>query len=254
METVKIHTQDAVQTVTLNRPESLNAFNGQLMDDLADAFLEAAKDTSVKVLIVTGEGRAFSAGADLSEKGRAVNPPKHGLAGLLDAIVDFPKPFLLAVNGLGVGIGATICGLADFTYMAESARLRCPFSALGLTAEAGSTYSFPRMMGRQKANWFLWAAEWMSAQECVDAGLALEVLPNDQLLDRVNEQAAKLAALPLSSVMKTKEVMMAPHKAGLKANILKENEGLAVLTGAPANVEAITAFMQKREPDFSKIE
>ena len=90
------------------------------------------------------------------------------------------------------------------------------------------------------------------AYECLEAGLALEVLPDDQLLDRVNEQASKLASLPLSSVMKTKEVMMAPHKAGLKANIIKENEGLDELKGSPANIEAITAFMQKREPDFSK--
>ena len=109
-------------------------------------------------------------------------------------------------------------------------------------------------MGRQQANWFLWAAEWMSADQCLKAGLALELLPDDQLLDRVNEQAAKLAALPMSSIMKTKEVMMATHKAGLKANILKENEGLEVLRGSPANVEAITAFMQKREPDFSKMQ
>ncbi len=254
METVKTQLNDSIQTATLNRPDSLNAFNGQLMDDLADTFLEAANNPDVKVLIVTGEGRAFSAGADLAEKGQVTRTPKHGLAGLLDAIVDFPKPFLLAVNGIGVGIGATICGLADFTFMAEGARLRCPFSALGLTAEAGSTYSFPQIMGRQKANWFLWAAEWMSAEECLQAGLALEVLPLDQLLDRVNEQAAKLAALPMASVIKTKEVMMAPHRAALKANILKENEGLAELSGGPANIEAIKAFMEKREPDFSKIE
>mgnify|MGYP006136891177 CR=1 FL=1 len=252
--TVKTNLEGSILTVTLNRPASLNAFNQQLMDDLADAFLEAATDNKVKVLILTGEGRAFSAGADLSAMGRSADPPKHGLAGLLDAIVDFPKPFLLAVNGIGVGIGATICGLADFTYIAEKARLRCPFSALGLTAEAGSTHSFPQLMGRQKANWFLMAAEWMSAAECVESGLALEMLPEDKLLTRVNEQAAKLAALPSSSVMKTKALMMAPHKDSLKAHIIKENEGLAELTGGPENREAISAFLEKRQPDFSGME
>jgi enoyl-CoA hydratase/carnithine racemase len=252
--TVKTNLEAAILTVTLNRPASLNAFNPQLMDDLADAFLDAASDSKVKVLILTGEGRAFSAGADLSAMGRPLDPPKHGLAGLLDAIVDFPKPFLLAVNGIGVGIGATICGLADFTYISEKARLRCPFSALGLTAEAGSTHSFPQLMGRQKANWFLLAAEWMSAAECVESGLALEMLPEDKLLDRVNEQAAKLAALPSSSVMKTKALMMAPHRDSLKAHIIKENEGLAELSGSPANREAITAFLEKREADFSGME
>ncbi len=252
--TIKTNLKDSILTVTLNRPDSLNAFNPQLMDDLTDAFLDAATNSEVKVLILTGEGRAFSAGADLAAMGRPSDPPKHGLAGMLDAIVDFPKPFLLAVNGIGVGIGATLCGLADLTYITETARLRCPFSALGLTAEAGSTHSFPQLMGRQKANWFLLSAEWMTAAECVQSGLALEMLPGDELLIRVNEQAAKLAALPSSSVMKTKALMTGPHKEQLKAHIIKENEGLAELTGAPANREAITAFLEKREPNFAGME
>jgi len=254
METVEIEVNNHVQIVRLNRPKALNAFNSQLMDDLADAFLMAAEDSTVRVLVLTGNGRAFSAGADLAQMGQAAAPPKHGLSGLLDAIVDFPKPFLLAVNGLGVGIGATICGLADFTYMAESARLRCPFSALGLTAEAGSTLTLPLLMGRQRANWLLLAAEWMSSAECLEAGLALEVLPDDNLMLRVLEQASKLAGLPPSSVRKTKELMMSSQRDLLKQHIRLENQGLAELTGSPANIEAITAFIEKRDPDFSKLE
>jgi enoyl-CoA hydratase/carnithine racemase len=179
MSTVKVTVQDSVMLMTMARPEALNAFSGQLMDDLTDAFLTATSDDVIKVVVLTGAGRAFSAGADLMEMGRQSDPPRHGFPGLLDAIIDFPKPLLLAVNGLGVGIGATICGLADMTWMAESARLRCPFSSLGLTAEAASTFTLPLLLGRQRASWFLLASEWMSAAECHEAGLVLGVLPDD---------------------------------------------------------------------------
>ena len=167
--------------------------------------------------------------------------------------VDFPKPFIVAVNGVGAGIGATICGLADLTYIAEGARLRCPFSALGLTAEAASTYMFPQLMGRQRASWFLLSAEWMSAQQCVEAGLALELCSADTLIPRAMEQGAKLAKLPLASLITTKALIMAPLRDQMKASIKAENEGLARLGGGAANQEALAAFREKREPDFSSL-
>ncbi|PZC49711.1 MAG: Enoyl-CoA hydratase/carnithine racemase [Chloroflexi bacterium] len=249
MNTLNVRDEGAVRVVQLDRPDALNAFSIELMDELSDAFLAAAEEASVRVLLLTGAGRAFSAGADL--KGNPDYVPRHALPGLLKAIIDFPKPFIVAVNGLGVGIGATICGLADLVYIAEGARLRAPFSALGLTAEAASTVTFPAQMGRQRANWFLLSAEWMSAREVVDAGLALEVLPGEALLPRAMAQAAKLAALPPASLLATKSLIMQPLRAQMKASYAEENVQMAALRGQPANVEAITAFREKREPDFS---
>jgi enoyl-CoA hydratase/carnithine racemase len=251
METINVSDDGSVRTIELDRPEALNAFSGLLMDELTDAFIDAREAPGVKVVILTGAGRAFSAGADLQEMGRTQYRPRHGFPGLMDAIIDFPKPLFVAVNGVGVGIGATICGLADFVYMAEGARLRCPFSSLGLTAEAGSTVTFPLLMGRQRASWFLLAAEWMSAEECREAGLALEVLPAEALLPRVREQAAKLAALPLASLVKTKQLIMDPLRPQLRASAKAENAGLAELAGGPANREALAAFREKRAADFS---
>ena len=251
METIRISDDGGVRTLELNRPDALNAFSGLLMDELTDAFIDARVTTTVKAVILTGAGRAFSAGADLQEMGRNSYRPRHGFAGLLDAILDFPKPFLLAVNGLGVGVGATICGLADFVYMAAGARLRCPFSTLGLTAEAASTVTFPQLMGRQRAAWFLMAAEWMSAAECKDAGLALEVVPDAMLMSRVREQAAKLAALPLASLIQTKSLIMDPLRPHLRESAHAQNAGLAALLGGPANREALAAFREKRAADFS---
>ena len=251
MRTLNTRDEGTIRIVELNRPEALNAFSSLLMDELADAFIEAAGDDAIRVLVLTGAGRAFSAGADLVEMGRPQAPPRHGFAGLLEAIIEFPKPFFIAVNGIGVGIGATLCGLADFVYMAENARLRCPFSALGLTAEAASTFTFPRLMGHQRASWFLLSAEWMSAGECVEAGLALESVAPEALMPRVLEQAGKLARLPLASLLTTKKLIMDPLRDQLRASAGAENQGLARLAGGPANLEALTAFREKREADFS---
>jgi enoyl-CoA hydratase/carnithine racemase len=251
METIVVQDLGAIRIISLNRPEALNAFSGLLMDELTDSFLEAGNAATVKAVILTGSGRAFSAGADLQEMGRSTYRPRHGFAGLMTAVIDFQKPFFVAVNGLGVGVGATICGLADFVLMADNARLRCPFSALGLTAEAASTLTFPALMGRQRATWFLLSAEWMDASECLSAGLAMEVVPRDQLLDRTLDRARVLAALPLASLVQTKSLIMEPLKPQLRAVADRENAALNSMVGQPANREALNAFREKRAPNFS---
>ena len=133
-----------VRLVTMNRPEALNAFSTEMMDDLCDAFLAAEADPETKVLVLTGAGRAFSSGADLKSMGAKGTPPKHGLKGLLEAIIDFPKPFLIAANGLGVGIGCTILGLADVSFAAASAKFKCPLIWASFSFEIVSGFSNSR--------------------------------------------------------------------------------------------------------------
>ena len=246
METLNIIDKGPVRVVELNRPDALNALNSQMTNDLTEIFQATAEDDSVKVLVMTGNGRAFWAGADLKEAGEM----RSRFGEMVDAIIDLPKPFLIAVNGVGVGIGATICGLADAVYMSDAARLRCPFSALGLVAEAASTITFRQLLGRQRASWFLLSSEWMTAQECVEAGLALEVVPADELQQHVLNQADKLAALPLASLKRTKTLIIDPIREQLKETVKAENEALSELRGGPANLEALTAFREKREPNF----
>ena len=253
MAAIKIDTSNFIRTITMDRPDALNAFNDDMMHELCEAFLEAADDDNVRVLILTGAGRAFSAGADLKSMGSVPDPDKHDLVAMMTAIIDFPKPFLIAANGLGVGIGMTINGVADLVFMAESARFKAPFSSLGLTAEAASTYTFSRLMGHQQASWVLLSSEWFSARQCVEMGLAVAVIPDDQLLSVVFEKAEALAALPLPSLMQTKRLMQAPHLKAMKEAVAAEGAGLAVLAGGAANKEAIKAFLEKRDPDFSNI-
>ena len=250
MSTVTRTVANHICLVTMNRPEALNAFSTEMMDDLCEAFLTAAADSETKVLVLTGAGRAFSSGADLKSMGVQSAPPKHGLKGLLETIIDFPKPFLIAANGLGVGIGCTILGLADVAFAAASAKFKCPFSALGLTAEAASTITFPNLMGHQQASWTLLSSEWLTADVAQATGLVLSVFPDEDLMTSALGHAETLAALPLASLIQTKALLMRTRKEGLKAAVAEENAALDRLVGGPANREAVTAFQEKRLPDF----
>lgn len=253
---VLIETIDNVRIITLNRPEALNAFNSDMWDSLTSAIAAAKTDKEAKVIVITGAGRAFSAGADLRQEDQGDGPKLQTgrVEEFVDAMIDFPKPVIVAVNGLGVGIGATICGLADLCFMAESARLRCPFSALGITVEGASSYTFSRIMGHQAASWFLLSAEWMSSAQCKEAKLALDVFPDDVFMEQVMSKATLLARMPLVSLMETKALIMEGKREPMHTANRLENQGLARLSGGPANIEAMTAFAEKREADFAAVE
>lgn len=250
---IRSEVQDGVRLLTLDRPEVLNAFNSDQFEFLAERMVEAQEDADTRVVVLTGAGRAFSAGADLSGRPVTGRTYRYGFRGCVDVVIDFPKPFIVAANGLGVGLGATILGLADTAFMAESARLRCPFSTLGLTAEGASTYTFPRIMGPQAAARFLLGAEWWSAAECKAARLAFDVFPDEGFLDRVLDYARALAKLPMASLLETKQLLVDPHRKAMHSANHAENEGLVRLSGGPANLEALSAFREKRVADFSNL-
>jgi enoyl-CoA hydratase/carnithine racemase len=243
---------NSIRTLTFNRPEALNAFNDLMRDEVTSAILNAAADDTVKILVITGTGRAFSAGMDLNP-GDDAYESRYSLADMFDAFLDFPKPIILAINGIGVGFGCTIAGLADMVFMANNARLRAPFSSLGLTAEAGSTITFPQLIGYQKAFWTLLSSEWISAEESKNSGLAFETTDPDDLMKVVYTHAGILATQPLVSLITTKDLLMKPRREALREAYKRENSKLFALMGGPANLEAIIAFKENREPDFSNI-
>lgn len=250
-----VETEDrgAIRIVKMNRPEALNAFDGPQFDALAEAMIAADEDGSVKVVVLTGEGRAFSAGLDLTAFGREQSAPKYGFPGLFSAIINLRKPLLLAVNGLAIGFGTTILGLADLAFVAESARFRAPFTSLGLCAEAASTRLFPQLVGRQQATWILMSSEWFDARTCKEIGLAVDVFPDAELMPRVLERAETLAALPGDSLMVTKALIMDSRRDELEKVRATEDAELGRLSQLPAHKEAINAFREKRAPDFSNL-
>jgi enoyl-CoA hydratase/carnithine racemase len=254
--TLQVHDENRVRTLTLDRPEALNAFNEALYDATADALLAAAADPDVAVVLVTGTGRGFSAGTDLLEMHRIATDPtfergRHGFPGLIDALVAFPKPLVVAVNGVGLGIGCTILGFADLAFMSRTARLKCPFTSLGVAPEAASSYLMPLLVGRQNAAWLLQSSEWVSADEALAMGLVWRVCEPDDLLAEAHRHAEVLAARPVSSLVAVKRTMTAPLRAEIAAARERENAAFAELMGGPANLEALAAFAEGREPDFS---
>ena len=247
-----------VRTLTLNRPDALNAFNEALYDALTIALRDAAEDPAVAVVLITGNGRAFSAGTDLLEMGeRVANPDfvpgKYGFIGLVDALAAFDKPLVLAINGLGLGIGLTIIGFADLAFMSTEARLKCPFTSLGVAPEAASSFLLPRLVGRQNAAWVLLSSEWISAQEAHEMGLVWRVCEPADLVPTATEHAARLARLPISSLRAVKRTMTAPLAEQIEAARARENQCFADLMGGPANAEALSAFAEGRSPDFTKL-
>jgi enoyl-CoA hydratase/carnithine racemase len=255
---LRVDDSDRVRTLTLARPDALNAFNEALYDAVTEALLDAAADPSVAVVLLTGEGRAFSAGTDLMEMAeRTTNPDfvpgKHGFLGLIDALVDFPKPLVLAVNGLGLGIGVTILGFADLAFMATTARLKCPFTSLAVAPEAASSYLLPLLIGRQNAAWTLMSSEWISAAEAHEMGLVWKVCEPSTLLTEARQHADVLAGKPISSLIAVKRTMMAPLRAEIAAARERENQCFKDLLGGPANSEALTAFAEGRQPDFTHL-
>ena len=253
-----ISDDNRVRTLTLNRPEALNAFNEELYAATAGALRDAAEDPAVAVVLLTGTGRAFSAGTDLLEmaqiaaQGEGVNA-YTGFVDLVDALVDFPKPLVCAVNALGLGIGCTILGFADLAFMSSTARLKCPFTSLGVAPEAASSYLLPALIGRQNASWVLLSAEWIGAEEAQRVGLVREVCEPEALLDVARRHAEVLAARPISSLVAVKRTVTAPLREGIDAARERENAAFAELMGGPANTEALAAFAEGREPDFTAL-
>ncbi|OBF93110.1 crotonase [Mycobacterium sp. 852002-51152_SCH6134967] len=250
--TLRIADDNRIRTLTLNRPDVLNAFNEELYLATATALRDAAADDEVAVVLLTGEGRAFSAGNDLNEMQRRITDPAFNEQGshfttMIDALADFPKPLICAVNGVGVGIGATILGYADLVFMSADARLKTPFTSLGVAPEAASSFLLPRLIGRQNAAWLLMSSEWVDAAEAHRMGLAWKVCPPEELLAEARRHAEVLASRPIASLMAVKQTMTAPTREGIDAATARENEHFAVLMGAAANASALADFTGKRD-------
>ncbi len=248
-----VQTDDAngVRTLTLNRPEALNAFNEALYDAATVALRAADEDPTVAVVLLTGAGRAFSAGNDLKEMQARITDPgfqpgEYGFPGMIAALTSLRKPLIVAVNGLGVGIGATILGYADLVFMSSTARLKCPFTSLGVAPEAASSYLLPQLVGRQNAAWLLMSSEWVDADEALRMGLAWRVCAPDDLLPEARRHAEVLASRPIPSLMAVKQTIVEPTRAAITAALEREYAQFAELMGGAANADALAEFADRR--------
>lgn len=265
---VQISDQAGARTLLLHRPERLNVFDMQLVVELADALDDACADPAISVIVLSGSGRAFSAGADLKELAAHLADPagqdqanRSGADGaqwaggismfarLIDTLADLPKPLLMAVNGVGVGFGMTILAFADLVFMSTEARLRCPFTELGAPPEAASTLLLPQFLGRQNAAWVLLSSEWISAAQAHAMGLAWKLCEPDVVLSVTQHHAQRLAARPASGLTAVKRLINAPRRADIAATVARENAAMAQMLSTGLDQGALDAFTRKGSPD-----
>ena len=257
LSVLRVDDQDGVRVLTLDRPDALNAFNTALYDACASAFHEATARDDIACVVLTGTGRAFSAGQDLGEMAQIDtaaradgNDPGPGFPRFIDTVAAFEKPLIAAVNGLGVGIGLTVLLHSDLVLISTTARLRAPFVPLGVVPEAAGSLLMPAVMGGQRAALALYTGEWITADDAVACGLALRAVEPDALMTETMELAERIARMPVTSLVETKRLVLAGRIDGVRAARAREDGAFAHMVGGPANVEALTAFLEKREPDF----
>ncbi|MCP4004571.1 MAG: enoyl-CoA hydratase/isomerase family protein [bacterium] len=253
---LRVEDEGRIRLLTLDRPDALNAFDDQLYDAVGDALRDAASDPGIATVVVTGAGRAFSAGQDLAEMANPARHPageRHGFQPFIETVESFPKPLLAAVNGIGVGIGLTFLPHCDLVLIARGARLRAPFASLGVTVEAGNSALLPERVGWQNAAHLLYTANWIDAERAVEIGLAWRVCEPDELLPQTLEVAREIAAMPIDSLVATKQLVLDTRLEQVRAARARENSRFAKLVGGPANREALAAFKEKRAPDFTKL-
>jgi enoyl-CoA hydratase/carnithine racemase len=247
---------DGVLHVTLNRPRKRNAFDDPQWDGFRDALGQASADPAVAVMLLSGAGEDFSAGQDLGAFGAASEPredgEQSGYYGAARALAAFDKPLVAAAKGVAVGGGATILFHADLVYVGESLRMRLPFVSLGLVPEFAASYLLQARIGSRRAAELFYTAEWIDAARAVETGIATAACTDDELLDVALTKARAIAKHPVGSLQATKRTLLRAHEAGVRAAFEAEDAGMKAQAGSPENVEAVRAFLEKREPDFAQ--
>jgi enoyl-CoA hydratase/carnithine racemase len=239
--------EGAVRLLTFDRPEARNAFDRSMYLALTGALEAAAADDGVHVVVLTGRPPAFSAGQDLKEmaalvSGEADPDAAKGFRGLMDALCEFDKPLLAAVNGVGVGLGFTMLAHCDIVLVSDEARLRVPFAELGVPAEAASSYLFPLRMGSQRAAEVLFTGGWVDAEEAVRCGIALRRVAPEALVPETMALAHRIAAGSPEALRVIKGLVLAAHADAVAAARGREDEAFARLLGSAANTAALDRF------------
>jgi enoyl-CoA hydratase/carnithine racemase len=256
MPTVIEKLEDGVLLLTLNRPEARNAFNAEQWRETRLSFQRAMAEDAVRVVVVTGSGGAFTAGQDLGEMGAIDTSDasaENGFSLLMDELVEFDKPLIAAVNGVGVGFGLTMLLYCDYVYMSRDARLRAPFITLGVVPEAASSYLLPVICGWRAAVDLLFESDFIDADRALELQLATQLCQPEQVLGMALERAAQLAAKPMGSLRHTKRLLNASRNEQVVSARHREDKAFMGRIGSPENIEAITAFIEKRAPDFDGV-
>jgi enoyl-CoA hydratase/carnithine racemase len=242
----------SVLRVQLNRPAKKNAMTSSMYVTLAEIFTDAAKNEQTRVVLWHGAGDSFCAGNDIEDFLK--NPPGPGdspQARLMNALVDFDKPIVAAVQGAAIGGGTTMLTHCDFVYAGESAKFRMPFIDLAVLPEFGSSCSIPAMMGHIRAAELILLGLPFDARRALELGFVNQVVSDQNLLATASETARKLAAKPAGALQASKRLMKRSFRGQIKAAMKAENEAFSAQVRSEDAREAFAAFLQKRPPNFN---
>ncbi len=247
--------EDGVAIITFNRPKALNAMNSETMKELYDAVIRCKNDETIKAIILTGSGeKAFVAGADISEMKDL--RPKEALAFMelghetLRALETLPKPSIAAVNGFALGGGTEISMACDMRFASETARFGQPEILIGLIPGWGGTQRLPRLVGMGRAKELIMGGGQIDAKRAYEIGLVNQVFPADQLLDAAKKFAKKLAGLPGFAIKMAKHSINYGYDLALDNANRLETECCAQCFSTDDQKEGMTAFLEKRKPNF----
>ena len=254
LETIELTKQNKIAVIKLNRPELLNAVNEQLVWDLQKATEDVKNDDDIRVVILVGSGRGFSAGADLSERKASWKGSKdaliRGYKPFFENIINMPKPVIGAISGPAAGIGAAIAMSCDLRVMSEDSYILSVFSNIALVPDGGLSWYLPKYMGYSKAYEHAIEAKKITAQDCLKYGIANKVVPAEELESKTFEWAEKLAKRSSQSLSHTKRLMRDSLYVSYWDTFQNEAEIQNELTTSSQNREAVKAFLEKREPNF----
>ncbi|MCE7928495.1 MAG: enoyl-CoA hydratase [Chloroflexi bacterium CFX7] len=261
-DVVRIERDGPIAVLTLNRPESLNAMNPEMLSTMCVAGKELAEDPAVRCVVVTGAGRAFSAGGDVKAmaEGNAANP-SGGLLGRVDTLrqqeeisrllFEMPKPTIAAINGVAAGAGLSVALAADLRIASDQARFTTAFAKVGFSGDFGGTWLLQRLVGPSRAKELYFLSDIIGAEEALALGLVNRVVPHEQLLDSAMALAKKLAAGPTLAYGRIKDNIAFGTTNTFSDALTREAENMIASGLTEDHRNAALAFVQKREPEFA---
>ena len=245
---------EGVATITLNRPDKLNSFDREMALETIEALDQARDDAAVRAILLTGEGRAFSAGQDLAEAIAPGTRIEEIITVQYNPIVRrlraLPKPVVCAVNGVAAGAGANIAYACDLTLAAESAVFIQSFIQIGLIPDSGGTFTLPRLVGMQRAFGQMILAPKVSAKEAEALGMIWKAVPDAELMNEATALAKKLAVMPTKAIALTKDALNRSTFNNLDDQLDVENELQTVAGNSHDYREGVQAFLEKRKPVY----
>lgn len=258
-ETIACEVKEGLCLITLSRPDRLNAFTVQMHEELADALRLSENDPDIRAVLLTGAGRGFCAGQDLSD--RAVAPGGEAVdlgdsveryyAPLIRRLASLPKPIVCAVNGVAAGAGANIALACDIVIAARSAKFIQSFANIGLIPDSGGTWALPRLVGQARALGLALTGEPLSAERAEAWGLIWKAVDDEKLMDEAGALAARFAKGPTRGLAETKRLIRQSWLQTLDAELDLERDSMRALGRSSDYQEGVAAFMGKRPPVFT---